>query len=65
MDQNQAKMDQNVVHFGLANAKIQFRIRSFRPKMVVWTILDHFGPVHCPTVPQPLLISESTGNAVS
>ena len=23
-------------------------------KMVVWTILDHFGPVHFPTVLQPL-----------
>ena len=21
--------------------------------MVVWTILDHFGPVHFPTVPRP------------
>ena len=25
-------------------------------KMVVWTVLDHFGPVHFPTVPQPLPI---------
>ena len=22
-------------------------------KMVVWTILDHSGPVHSPTVPRP------------
>ena len=22
-------------------------------KMVVWTILDHLGPVHFPTVPRP------------
>ena len=22
--------------------------------MVIWTILDHFGPVHFPTVPRPL-----------
>ena len=22
--------------------------------MVVWSILDHFGPAHFPTVPQPL-----------
>ena len=45
MDQNaplQAKMD----HFGLANAKIQFRIRPFLTEMVVETILAHFGPVH-------------------
>ena len=27
-------------------------------KMVVWTILDHFGPVHIPTVRRPLPILE-------
>ena len=43
------KMD----HFGLANAKIQFRNKVILTKMVVWTILDHLGPVHFPTVPQP------------
>ena len=45
-----------LVHFGLANAKIRFGIRSFFTKMVVWTILDHFGPVHFPTVLRPLPI---------
>ena len=38
-------------HFGLPNAKIQFGI--ILTKMVIWTILDHFGPVHFPTVPCP------------
>ena len=42
-----------LVHFGLANAKIQFGIRSFWPKWSFWTIVDHFGPAHFPTVPRP------------
>ena len=42
-----------LVHFGLSNAKFQFGIRSKWSKMVVSTILDHFGPVLFPTVPRP------------
>ena len=47
-------------HFGRfwsRDAGIQFGIRPKWTKMVVWTILDHFGPVHFPTVPRPLPIS--------
>ena len=43
-----------LVRFGLPNAKIRFGIRSKWPKMVVWTILGHFGPVYFPTVLWPL-----------
>ena len=39
-----------LVHFGLANAKSQLGIRSFDQN----GRLDHFGPVHFPTVPQSL-----------
>ena len=45
-----------LVHFGRANARIQFGITPVLTIMVVWTILDHFGPVHFPTVPRPLPI---------
>ena len=58
MDQNgplQAKMDK-MVHFGLANAKIQFGIRSFGPKWSFGPFLDHFGPAHFPTVLRQLPI---------
>ena len=30
-------------------------------KMVVWTILGHFGPAHIPTVQRPLLIQGMHG----
>ena len=30
------------------------RNKGILTKMVVWTILDHSGPVHFPTAPQPL-----------
>ena len=30
------------------------RNKAILTKMVVWTILDHFGPVRFPTVPRPL-----------
>ena len=42
-------------HFGLANVKIQFGIRSFDQNGYL-TILDQFGPAHLPTVARPLLI---------
>ena len=45
-----------LVHCALSNAKIQFGIRSILTKMVAWTILEHFGPVHFPTVPRPFPI---------
>ena len=45
-----------LVHFGLAKALNPVRNKVISTKMVVWTILDHFGPVHFPTVPRPLPI---------
>ena len=42
-------------HFGLTNAKIQFGIRAFRPNFDQNGRLDHFGPVHFPTVLRPPL----------
>ena len=50
MDQNKWTSSGNMVHFGLANAKIQYGIRAFFTKMVVWAIWTIFGPVHFPTV---------------
>ena len=53
MDRNGPKSGQNGpkwVHCGLASAKIQFGIRAFDQN----GRLDHFGPVHFPTVPWPL-----------
>ena len=44
-------------HFGLANAKIQKKV--ILTEMVIWAILDHFGPVHFPTVLRPFPIVDS------
>ena len=43
-----------MLHFGLPNAEIPVRNKVILTKMVVWTILGHFGPVHFPTVLRPL-----------
>ena len=58
MDQNgplQAKMDQNGPFWSILVSRMLNPVRNkvILTKMVVWTILDHFGPVRFPTVPRP------------
>ena len=58
MDQNgplQAKMDQNGPFWSILVSRMlkSSSEEVILTKMVVWTILDHFDPVHFPTVPRP------------
>ena len=45
---------QNGPKWAILVHKNAVRNKAISTKMVVWTILDHFGPVHFPTVPQSL-----------
>ena len=49
------KMDQNGPFWSILVSRMLNPVRNkvILTKMVVWTILDHFGPVHFPTVPRP------------
>ena len=48
-----------LVYFGLANVKNPVRNKAILAKMVVSTILDHFGPVHFSTALAPLPICDA------
>ena len=58
------KTDQNFGPFWSRECKNPVRNKVILTKVVVWTILDHFGPLHFPTVLWPFPRLEGQGSEI-